>query len=129
MKKLENILGGLFTVLAPTQTMALTALLLVLVDLLTGLVAARKQGNVITSNGLKRTVLKLVVYELLICLAYLTDTYLTKGVTLTILPLVTGVIGIGEIKSVTENLSIITGDDVISRLLSTISSQDKDPKP
>lgn len=126
MKQLENALVAIVAVLAPVKMALLTTLLLVLVDLLTGLVAARKQGSIITSLGLKKTIVKLLVYELIIVLSYLIDTYLTGG-TILLLNIVSGLIGITELRSVVENLNIITGDKLLDSLLNAISSKDKGP--
>lgn len=126
MKHLENALAAVVAILTPVKMTLLVTLVLVLVDLLTGLVAARKQGNDVTSSGLKRTVVKLLAYELLIVLSYLVDHYLSLG-SIQVLNLVAGIIGITELKSNAENLNIIVGGGVLSSVLAAISSEDKSP--
>jgi hypothetical protein len=83
-------------------------MVLSLVDLVTGILASRKSGIPITSNGLKRTVLKVAIYEVAVLCAFLVGTYLT-GPMVPILNICSSLIGLTELKSVLENLDIING--------------------
>lgn len=83
----------------------------VAMDLITGLIKARKTFIPITSKGLSQTVTKLLLYYIAIICSHILDTqYLAN----TILPakitqLVTGFIMVVEFKSVIENISEILG--------------------
>jgi hypothetical protein len=74
--------------------------------LITGVWAAKKQGQAITSGGLKMTIYKIVFYELAICMGFLAQTYLT-GTVLPVCNLITSVIGLTEMTSILENLQTI----------------------
>ena len=52
---------ALLAVFAPAKSMILSSLALVLVDLITGVLAAKKQNIPITSSGLKRSIIKLLL--------------------------------------------------------------------
>lgn len=80
---------------------------LVVADLFTGIWAAKKRGEQITSWGMRKTVSKILAYELAIVLAYVLEVNF-----LTLLPAVktiAGFIAATEFKSALENLSNITG--------------------
>jgi phage-related holin len=105
---MKNLLLATLAVLAPLESTVLTVLAIVLMDLLTGLVAARKTHTNITSAGLKRTIVKLAVYLPAILGAYLVGTYLT-GPYIPVANIVGGFIGITELKSILENLDAASG--------------------
>jgi len=105
---MKNLLLAILAVFAPLQSTVLTVFAIVLLDLLTGLVAARKTKTSITSSGLKRTIVKLAVYLPAILGAYLVGTYLT-GPYIPVANIVGGFIGITELKSVLENLDAASG--------------------
>lgn len=117
--RLETIGIALLGFLAPIEGVILTTLGLVLVDMITGLGASYKQSIPLTSYGLKRTVIKLFVYELAILLAFVVGLYLT-GPTLPVLHLVSSLIGLTELKSVLENLNIIGGGSLLNSIVSAI---------
>jgi len=108
-------------VLAPVKGAALTALLLCILDLFTGLLAARKQGKAITSNGLGKTVVKIVVYECAILLTFLVDQFMAGLFPLS--NIVSGIIGMTELKSCLENMNILSGGGLLQTVISTIRTQ------
>lgn len=132
MKALEAFLASVVAVFAPIEMTLLTVLILVSVDLVTGLLLARKNKEPISSLGIKKTVVKLLVYEIVICLSYLIDQYLTFN-SILVLNMVSSIIGITELKSVAENINILTGGGVLDGILKAISaaspSANKPPTP
>src|ERR1700677_3527466 len=98
MKELLSrlLLAGL-AVFAPIDAALVTILVLVLLDFASGIVAAKKQKIPITSNGLKRTIIKLCLYELLVCVTFLVQHYLTGDI-FPALSIVNALIGIIELK-------------------------------
>lgn len=120
MKTIGTWLTALYALFAPIHAAAVCAFVLVLADLITGLIAAYKRGEPITSSGLKTTVIKLAVYEAAILLAFLAQTYLTGSV-LPICNLATAVIGLTEMKSVLENLDSISGGSFFKILIDKVS--------
>lgn len=121
MKTLWIWATALIALFAPVKAAAIATLALVFADLITGVVAAYRRGEPITSSGLKTTVIKLFVYEAAIMLAFLAQTYLT-GTILPVCNLATSVIGLTEMKSVLENLDSISGGSFFKSLIAKVSS-------
>ena len=99
--------------LAPIRASMGAVSFLVMADLITGVWASVKRGEKFTSWGLRKTASKLLAYELAIVLAFVIE---SNG--LSFLPLVKTVAGfiVGvEGKSGLENLSKITGLDLLGR--------------
>lgn len=119
-KFLEPLLVALLAIFAPAKSMILASLVMVLIDLLTGLIAARKRQEPITSSGLKRTIIKIAVYEVAILLAFLAETYLILDV-LPVAKVVSSFVGITELKSIYENLNEIGGGDLLKSLISKLN--------
>lgn len=118
---LINLLIASIAVLAPIKPAVITVLALTLIDLLSGLVAARKRGEILTSAGLGRTVTKLAVYQVATISAFLAQKYLVLDI-MPVCTLVTSLIGITELKSVLENLDSISGGSFFSTIVSKLSS-------
>lgn len=112
IQKVVKAIALILWLLAPIQKALLTALALVFLDLITGLLAARKQKIPITSFGLRRTVAKLLAYETAIVIAFAVETNLAAGIPFA--HIVGGFIGVTELKSVYENIQILTGVDLTS---------------
>jgi len=112
----------LLVVLAPIKAQLITALVLVIMDFLTGVWAAWKRGEQISSAGLGRTCVKVAVYEFAILAAFVAQKYLIEDA-LPVLSIVTTFIGISELKSVLENLSSISGVDLLRALITKLASK------
>lgn len=114
---------SLLAVFAPIKAVLATALVLVLADLIVGIVAAVKIGGwkSIMSSGIRRTFTKIFVYEAGIALGFLAETYLMGG-SIPIVKIIGGVIGITEMKSVLENLDIISGGSLFKSLIAKLGS-------
>jgi phage-related holin len=117
-----NIGIALLAVFAPAGGMMATALMLVMADLLTGLLAARKQKKRITSSGLQRTVVKTFVYETAIILGFLTEVYLLNH-SMPISNMIAGLIGLTELKSCLENIDIIGGSGLLKQVIGKLGSK------
>lgn len=114
-------------VLTPIKTVMIAVGFAIFVDLITGLWAAHKRGEKITSAGLQRTAIKAFVYETLVVMGYVVETYLT-GAAVPVSKIASGFVGLIEMKSVTENLNDITGTDLLKALISKFASaNDKTP--
>lgn len=125
-------LGALvITLLTPTQGAMLTVVALGLIDLITGIIASLKDGRPITSSGIKRTVLKLMVYEIAIVCSFVVERYLT-GPDMPIMRYATTLIGLTEFKSILENLDMLAGGNMfrvlVDRLQGIITSSKDDTK-
>jgi phage-related holin len=91
---------------------------LVLSDTATGIWAALKVKDKITSRKAGRIISKLLVYPLAIIVAKVTQVYLTPEIPW--VHVTAGIIAIVEIKSVFENMSIILGYDLWLRIKEVI---------
>lgn len=123
MKFLTSLPLAIFCVLAPVSPVLATALILVVVDLLTGVVAAKKKGEVINSRGLRRSVTKLFIYEIALMVAFLAGQYLLME--LPVLKIVASMIGLTELRSVFENLSVISDEPVIKLLVGKLGGTEE----
>ena len=119
-----KLLITVLAIFAPAKAMVLTTLSLCLVDLITGVLAARKRGETITSAGLGRTITKLAVYETAVLLAFLTQQYLT-GPNVPCAQIVASLIGLTELTSCMENMNSISGTDVLKSVIDKLSSKNK----
>ena len=119
MRGLKDLVIAAILVFAPIQATLVTVMVLCVVDLLTGILAARKRGERITSAQLKRTPIKIAVYEVSILCAHLVSEYLTPT-ELPVMSLVTGLIGMVELKSVLENMDVLLGGPTFSVITSKI---------
>lgn len=125
MKTLEAAVLAILTVFAPIQAVLMTVFTLILADLATGILAARKQHKPITSAGIKRTVGKVLLYEVALCLSFLVQQYLT-GALFPASKVVSALIGLTELKSILENLDIISGSSMFKVVLARVTQSQKD---
>lgn len=96
---------------------------LILIDLVTGVMAAKKTGQEITSKGISRTLAKVVLYELALATSFLVHQYMT-GDLLPADKLVAGLIGLVELKSILENINAANGTPVFAAIVDrTIAAQ------
>lgn len=121
MRTLEIIGLSILAVFTPAGPILGTILALVLLDLLTGIVVSRRAGLPITSAGIKQTVLKLLVYLIAVLSAFLVGQYLT-GPLVPTLNIVSGLIGVTELKSVLENLDLISGGSLMQSIIKAIQT-------
>lgn len=123
----KSIFVALVAVFAPIKGMILTMLALVLADLITGIWAAYKSQQPITSAKLRTTVTKLLIYLIAVCIGYLTETYLLEGL-LPISKLIAGAVGLVELTSLLENANKILGQNLFKMLIDKLGSANKDDK-
>lgn len=123
MKHLTHILMAIGVALAPVYSIMLTALTLIGIDLITGILASRKQKKPITSSGFRRTLIKFAIYEIAIITAFLTQTYLTGDI-MPVSNIVTAFIGLTEFTSILENLNIISGGKLLKALIDKLGKKD-----
>lgn len=124
---MQSILITVVAIFAPIQAMIITVFVLIMADLVLGLMSAYKRKEVITSAGIRRTVTKLFVYEMTICMCFLAQTYLL-GDLLPITKMVAGVIGMVELKSIIESVNDINGGNIFKDIIAKLGSTNDDPK-
>ena len=85
-------------------------LVIVLVDLYTGRMAAKHRGEAIKSSGYRTSVKKYILYMLGILISELFIRVFSLPIPLTYM--VAGVVALTEIKSIFENIETVTGVDL-----------------
>lgn len=114
------------SVFAPIHALLYTTGVMVVVDLITGVLAAKKRGSDITSAGLRRTVTKIFVYEAALMLGYLAETYMSD--VLPFVKMASGAITLVEMTSIFENLNSISGTNLFQALIDRLGSANQDDK-
>lgn len=127
LDRLINLILATIAIFAPIKAAVVAVMVLTAVDLITGLVAAKKRGEKITSSGLKRTVIKTFIYQIATLCAFLAQKYLVLDI-MPVCTLVTSLIGITELKSILENLDSIHGGSFFSAVVTKLSEK-PGPKP
>lgn len=110
----------LAAIFAPAKTALVTVMVLPLADLVLAVICAVRAKKPITSSGLKRTVAKILMYETATVLAFLTEQFLT-GPVVPAARLVTGLIGLTELKSCLEHLDSLSGGSLFKTILDRLS--------
>lgn len=119
MSWLKNLLLVSLSILAPIKAVMLASFALIMIDLITGVWCAVKRKEAVVSSGFRRTISKIVAYELALVAALIMEQYLMSG-SIPVIKIVAGLIAVTEGKSVMENLSEITGVDFLKVLVDKI---------
>ena len=118
---LNGLLMSSVAFLMPIKMVIITAGVLIFADLITGIFAAKKRGEKISSSGLSRTVAKLAVYQTVIVTGFMLQVNLLNNL-IPVVNLVGGVIGMVEFKSIIENANTILGTDLFKEVLNKLTS-------
>lgn len=121
IKWLEAILLAAWSLLMPIHSLIITAGILIGLDLVSGIWAAIKRKEKISSAVLGRTVSKILLYELAIIAGWLCGHYM-MGDLVPVSNLVAGAIGVVEIKSILENADSINGSSIFASIIAKIGS-------
>lgn len=122
----KGIALSLVAVFSPIGPMLGTVVALIFTDLGFGIWAAHKRGEKITSAALRRTISKIFVYEVVLCILFLSEKYLLNDI-VPVTKLVAGVIGMVEMTSVLENVQCATGLD-LKRVIRLLGSKNDSKK-
>lgn len=125
---LQGMVVSSVAFLLPIKLVIITAGVLILADLFTGILAAKKRGEKITSAALSRTVAKMAVYQTVIITGYMLQVNLLGNV-VPVINLVGSVIGMVEFKSIVENANTILGADIFKELIKRMSSKNDANSP
>lgn len=118
---LQSLFVSSMAFLLPIKLVIITAGVLIFTDLITGIFAAKKRGERITSAALSRTIAKLAVYQTVIITGYMLQMNLLSNV-VPVINIVGGVIGMVEFKSIIENANTILGTDIFKEVMARLSS-------
>ncbi|MBV5327201.1 MAG: phage holin family protein [Chlorobium sp.] len=119
-----KLLASFVAYFAPSAPLIHAVLIMVLIDLITGVWAATTRAEKINSNGLRRTVRKMIGYVILIISGHIVDVTLLSG-SLHLASIFSAYIGLTELQSVRENVACITGNDVLQDIWETIKEKIK----
>lgn len=120
MKILKPLLAALWLSLVPIHPALISVMCLPLVDLALALLCAKRAKEPVTSSGLKRTVAKVLMYEAATILAFVTETSLLGGL-VPVVRMVTGLIGMTELKSCLEHLDTLGGNPLFASILNRLA--------
>lgn len=124
IKWLEALALSCLAVFAPIKAMLIVTGVLIFADLVTGVWAAWKRKEPITSAGFRRTATKIFVYETALCLGWLAEHYMLDGA-VPVTKIVSGMIGLIEIKSVYENLNVVSDEKLLKSVIDKLGSDNK----
>jgi len=122
---LEAGMISLFAIFAPIQSQLVTTVVLIAVDLVTGIMAARKRGEPISSSALRRTISKIFVYETAVMISYVTEHYMVPDL-LPLVKMASTMIAVVELRSIYENLNSISGEQLLKTLIDKVGSSNQD---
>jgi uncharacterized membrane protein len=107
--------GVLFSFFLPIKHFLIFTIFVVFADTITGIIAAKKRGEKITSKGLYRTSQKVVVYFCGIMIFH--GASVTFGLPSQIVYSVSFLIAFTELYSISENIKVITGVNLATTIL------------
>lgn len=115
LNNISLFLTFLVVYFSPAYPIMLGIGFLVMMDFITGMVAAKKRGELITSKKMRPTVMKGFGYMASILIAFVVqNVFLTE---MEIMKIVSGLVAMIELKSLDENLTSITGKSVFKQFL------------
>ena len=113
LKTSSNWLGGVFAFFIPVTEVMDFLFLLIIFDMITGIMASKTEGKVITSNAMKRTITKILAYFGTVLICHCIDNIIGNMFgEFTFLKISAGIIAFTEAISNFENLYRITKLDV-----------------
>lgn len=107
--------------LAPIHLLMICVGILIGADFITGIARAVKKKQKITSNAMKRTVVKSLIYQVAVISGFALETIMPGG--LPIAKLVASAIALVEFKSIAENVQGSTGIDLVA-VIKKVSSNE-----
>jgi hypothetical protein len=115
LNNISLFLTFLVVYFSPAYPIMLGIGFLVMMDFITGMVAAKKRGELITSKKMRPTVMKGFGYMASILIAFVVQkVFLTE---MEVMKIVSGLIAMIELKSLDENILDITGKSVFKQFL------------
>ena len=126
IKPIGALAVALLAFFAPIASIVHGVLVLVALDLISGIAASFKRNELkfclwkaecwkyITSQGLGMTISKLLVYLMLIIVGFIIDTLIIPNAGLMITKIMAGAVGLRELKSLVENSESILGAGIIT---------------
>lgn len=123
----QPILMSTLAVFAPVKAILIVTGVLIIADLISGIMAAKKRGESISSAGLRRTITKIFVYNMAVVTGFLVEKYMITDI-FPVSKLIAGIISVVELKSILENLNTINGTDIFKTIIEKLGSSNDAPK-
>jgi phage-related holin len=115
INNISLILTFLAVYFAPAYPIMIGIGFLVTMDFITGILAAKKRGEIITSKKMRPTIMKGFGYMASILIAFIMQNiFLTD---MEVMKIVSGLVAMIELKSLDENLTDITGKSIFKQFL------------
>ncbi len=124
---LQPLLISTLAVFAPVKSVLIVTFVLIVCDMFSGILAALKRGEKISSAGLRRSVTKFLVYNMAIITGFLVEHYMLSMI-FPISKLIAGLISVVELKSILENLNTVNGSDIFKSVLNQLGSKNDEIK-
>jgi hypothetical protein len=124
LRHLEAAAIAILAVFAPIGPVLATVVVLVLADLGMALAVALKGRQPVTSRGVRRTVIKLLAYEVVLAACFLAEAHL--GLPIPAVKLLAGLIAAAELKSLLEHADELTGVGVFKAILNKLAPEKKE---
>jgi len=118
---LAGVLGWLFSFVIPIKDFLILTTALVILDLITGVLAAKKRGEKIRSRALMRTTIKLTLYFSALLATQGVQVVFAEKIPLTYITAFT--IAITELKSLLENVDAGTGSRLAKMIIDKIAKK------
>lgn len=122
IKYLEPLAISVFAVFAPIQGILITVGVVIFMDMITGVMAASKRNEKISSAALRRSLSKLLVYHCALLTGFLIETYLMDGL-IPITKIIAATCGSIEGLSLLENLNTISGTNLLQEVIAKLGSK------
>lgn len=119
---IEKLALVIIATLAPIHSVLVAVGVLIMADLVTGVWAAHKRGEKINSAALRRTVSKILIFNLAVISGFVVEKYLLSDI-MPVSKIIAGVIGTVELVSILENANTITGTNIFQLLIQKLGSQ------
>jgi len=108
--------------LAPIKAVMITVGILIMADALTGMYAAHKRGEKLSSAAMRRTISKMMVYQGVVICGFLLEANLLDHF-VPVAKIVAGAIGMVEFKSILENANSIMGINIFKSVIDKLGSE------
>lgn len=125
VSKSKYLLACMLAIFAPLQDSMMAVGALITLDFIFGILAAKKAGKPIKSKRMADTLIKALVYQLLVISGFVAETYLAPYIPLT--KAILGFIAMVEIFSIGESFTIITGLPFVSYIKNIVKNSMKNP--
>lgn len=124
---LAKLLASFVVLLTPIHPVVISVGVLIFADTFFGIWAAKKRGEKISSKRMGDSVVKMLVYQIVLITGFLVETHLIDGA-VPIVKLAALYIGMVEVKSLLENASTILGRDIFKELVGRLGSKSDKPE-